>query len=268
MKAQVVLLFPSTKGNVSEKDIKEVEAKLDLFGIDHFRIADGEKPQKDYDAVIALGGDGTMLKASNLAYKKNKPILCINFGTLGYMSGLEKSELDMLSMLKSGFSTEKRMMLDMQVSRKGEIVAEATALNEALVARPADGDIACLSLKCDGAAVCDYRADGLIIATPTGSSAYAMSAGGPIIDTKLDAFVVCSICPHSLGARALVFSANSKLKVLDMSRFGGNLLISDGKTVCTLQNGDSVNVYKSDKVLELIKLKKDAFYETLYNKMS
>ncbi len=267
MTAKVVLLFPSIKGNVSEKDINEVEAKLDGFGIEHFRI--DEDIQREYDAVIALGGDGTMLKASSLAYTKNKPIMCINFGTLGYMSCLEKSELDMLSMLKSGFSTDQRMMLDMHVLRGDEIVAQSTALNEALVARPADGDIARIELKCDGATVCDYRADGLIISTPTGSSAYAMSAGGPIIDTKLDAFVVCSICPHSLGARALVFSANSRLEAIDMNRSeGGNLLISDGKTVCELKSGDRVIVTKSDKVLEMIKLKKDAFYETLYNKMS
>lgn len=268
MTIEKVLLYPSPKGNVSENDIKEIENKLDDFGISYCRYS--ENGYGDFDAIIALGGDGTMLNASRIAYKENKPIMSINFGTLGYMSCLEKSELDMLSKLKKGFETEKRMLISIKVIRKGEIIAESTALNEAVVTRRSDGDIANIELKCDGATVCDYRADGIIIATPTGSSAYAMSAGGPIIDTKLDAMCVCPICPHVLGARAMVFSPNSVLEAVDMNRSleNGNILLSDGKTVCELQNGDIVRVEKSKDTLELIKLKKDAFYETLYKKMS
>jgi NAD+ kinase len=131
----------------------------------------------------------------------------------------------MLSLLKTDFSTEKRMLLDIEVEHNGQIIARSTALNEAVVTRRYDGDIASIGLKCDGVTVCDYRADGLIIATPTGSSAYAMSAGGPIIDTKLDAFCVCPICPHSLGARALVFSPNSYLEAVNLNETAsGNML--------------------------------------------
>ncbi len=260
-----VLLFASPKGNVKESDIKNIEKKLHEFGIDSERYS--EDSAFDFDAVIALGGDGTMLKAASLAFRKNKPIMSINFGTLGYMSGLENSELDMLSSLKSGFCTERRMLLDIKVERAGSIIAEATALNEAVVSRSPDGDIASIELKCDGATVCAYRADGIIIATPTGSSAYAMSAGGPIIDTKLDAFCVCPICPHALGARAMVFSPNSLLEAVNNNPNDGNNLIVDGKTVCELKQGDIVRVSKSERTLEMIKLKKDAFYETLYNKM-
>ena len=103
-----VLLFPSPKGNVKENDISNIESKLDLFGIDHERYSEGI--EQSFDAIIALGGDGTMLNASRLAFRKNTPIMCINFGTLGYMSGLENGELDMLSALKSGFDTESRML--------------------------------------------------------------------------------------------------------------------------------------------------------------
>lgn len=268
MTIEKVLLFPSPKGNVTEQDISEVEKALDKFGIAHCRYNEGE--DCGFDAVIALGGDGTMLNASRIAYRKGKPIMSINFGTLGYMCGLEKSELDMLSMLKSGFDTEHRMLISVKAERNGRIIAEAEALNEAVVTRRADGDIAQVELKCDGAAVCDYRADGIIIATPTGSSAYAMSAGGPIIDTKLEAICVCPICPHILGVRAMVFSPNSVLEAVDRNRGAGNgnLLLVDGRTVCELENGDTVRVEKSKDTLELIKLKKDAFYETLYKKMS
>lgn len=260
-----VLLFFGEKG-VSENEICEVEAVLDSFGIAHERYSD--KADCRFDAVIALGGDGTMLKASRIAYKADKPIMSINFGTLGYMSCLEKSELHMLSALKSGVGTEQRMLISVKAERNGTVIAESTALNEAVIARQTGGDIASIELICDGADVCAYRADGVIIATPTGSSAYAMSAGGPIIDTKLDAFCVCPICPHALSARAMVFSANSALEVIDRSRSGGNLLLSDGRTVCSLEYGDKIKIARSEDSLKLIKLKKDAFYETLYRKMT
>ena len=261
-----VLLFPSPKGNVGDNEIKPIENRLDSLGIAYERYTDGN--DYDFDAILALGGDGTMLNASRLAFRKNKPIMCINFGTLGYMSGLENSELDMLSDLKDGFDTEKRMLLDIKVVRNDVIIAESTSLNEAVIARETDGEIAKIELICDGATVCAYRADGVIFATPTGSSAYAMSAGGPIIDTKLEAFCVCPICPHTLGARAMVFSPNSVLEALTHNQEDENILISDGRRVCSLTPNDRVVVSKSDRTLELIKLKKDAFYETLYNKMS
>ncbi len=260
-----VLLFPNPKGNVSENSIESIKSRLLEFGIES-EVYVGTVGE-NFDAVIALGGDGTMLKAASIAFRHNVPIMSINFGTLGYMSGLEISELDLLSSLKSGCETEGRMLLSIEVEREGEIIANATALNEAVVSRSADGGIAQIGLSCDSAAVCDYRADGVIIATPTGSSAYAMSAGGPIIDTKLDAFCVCPICPHAIGARAMVFSPNSLLEIVSKNE-SGNKLIADGKAVCELKKGDIVRVCKSERTLEIIKLKKDAFYETLYKKMS
>ena len=161
-----VLLFPSPKGNVGDNQIKPIENRLDSLGIAYERYS--EETDYDFDAILALGGDGTMLNASRLAFRKNKPIMCINFGTLGYMSGLENSELDMLSALKDGFKTEKRMLLDIKVIRNGNIIAESTALNEAVISRQTDGEIAKIELICDGATVCAYRADGVIFATPTG----------------------------------------------------------------------------------------------------
>ncbi len=263
MVERVLLFF--VENSVSENDIKEVEEALDLHGIGHVRCTDGCNGR--FDAIIALGGDGTMLRASKTAYREGTPIISINFGTLGYMCGLEKSEIHMLGALKHPFETEERMLIDVSVVRNGETVAEATALNEAVVARRTDGAIAGIEFCCDGTAVCAYRADGVIIATPTGSSGYSMSAGGPIIDTKLDAFCVCPVCPHELGARAMVFSANSVLEVIDRNRESGNLLLTDGKTVCDLVPNDRVIIKKSKSTLKLIKLKKDAFYETLYRKM-
>lgn len=265
MTVKKVLLFPSPKGNVKENEIKNIESKLAEVGIVAKRYSDSH--DSDFDAVIALGGDGTMLKASGIALEKEVPVMSINFGTLGYMSGLEISELHMLSALKDECNTEKRMLIDVKVIRNGKVISQKTALNEAVISRNVESGIALIGLKCDGSTVCDYRADGIIIATPTGSSAYAMSAGGPIIDTKLDAFCVCPICPHAIGARAMVFSPNSVLEAVNING-NGKKLICDGKTVSELYEGDIIRITKSEKSLEIIKLKKDAFYETLYNKMS
>lgn len=265
MTVEKVLIFPSPKGNVCENDVIEIENKLKSFGIESQRYS--ENGNGSFDAIIALGGDGTMLKAAKLAFEEKIPIMAINFGTLGYMSCLEKGEIDLLSALKSGFETESRMLIDVTVFRKEKEIAKGTALNEAVLARKVDGDIAEIELKSDGARVCDYRADGIIIATPTGSSAYCMSAGGPIIDTKLDAICVCPICPHVIGVRTMVFSPNSVLEAVNIGS-EGNVLLLDGKPLCKLEEGDAVKVERSEKSLELIKLKKDAFYETLYRKMS
>ncbi len=268
MVIEKVLLYTTPRANVSEEDISDLEARLDELSIGHSRL--GDASNFNFDAIIVPGGDGTMLRASRLAYEKSVPILSVNFGTLGYMSGLEKSELDLLSKLKGDFEIEKRMLISVSVIRNGEVIASSTALNEAVVSRQTDGDIAQIQLKCDGSKVFDYRADGIIIATPTGSSAYAMSAGGPIIDTKLDAICVCPICPHILGVRTMVFSPNSVLEAIDLNRSAdmGNLLLTDGMRICELENGDVIRVEKAVRSLELIKIKKDAFYETLYKKMS
>ena len=265
MTVKRVLLFPSAKsGVISEADIAEVERELDKNGIEHIRF--GEL-SGDYDAIISLGGDGTMLNACRLAFENGNPILSVNFGHLGYMSGLEKRELSAISALAEGFETESRMLISITVRRGGREIACVNALNEAVIARRADGDIASTALYCDGTAVCEYRGDGLIIATPTGSSAYCMSAGGPILDTKLEAFCVCPICPHSLGAKAMVFSANSVIEAVCRSERGGNdILLADGRAVTELLAGDTVTVTRSEKAIRLIRIKRDAFYETLYKK--
>ncbi len=265
MTVKKVLLFPSVKkGVIGDDDIAEVERELDKNGIEHIRF--GELGG-DYDAIISLGGDGTMLNACRLAFESGKPILSVNFGHLGYMSGLEKRELSALAALAEGFETESRMLINITVRRGGREIACVNALNEAVIARKTDGDIASTALYCGGTAVCDYRGDGLIIATPTGSSAYCMSAGGPILDTKLEAFCVCPICPHSLGAKALVFSANSVIDAVCRSeRAGNDMLLADGRTVTALENGDVVTITRSEKTISLIRIKKDAFYETLYKK--
>jgi len=260
-----VLIYPGARARVSEAQIQKVESALDGYGIKHGRVPDFPAGAQ---AVIALGGDGTMLDAAKIAVERGLPLLGINFGTLGYMTGLESGELELLAGLKAGPQTEKRMLIDIAVERAGAVEANFTALNEAVLIRRPESGLAKFELKCDGSTVCAYRADGLIVATPTGSSGYSMSAGGPIIDTKLDAFCVCPICPHALGSRAMVFSPNSLLSVKNLGRDGEVTLTADGRALAGLECGDSVVLKRSARVLELIKLKKDAFYDVLYKKMN
>ena len=265
MGIESVLIYPGARGRVSEAQIKKVEAALDSFGIAHGRVPEN---LPEAQAVIALGGDGTVLGAAKIAVERDIPLLGINFGTLGYMTGLESGELRLLAGLKDGPETEERMLIDISAEHEGEERVLFTALNEAVLLRRPESGLAKFELRCDGATVCAYRADGLIIATPTGSSAYSMSAGGPIIDTKLDAFCVCPICPHALGSRAMVFSPNSVLSVKNLSADGEVALTADGRALIALDEGDCVSVKRSAKVLKLLKLKKDAFYDVLYRKMN
>ena len=266
MKINSILIYPGARARVNESQIKAVESALDALYIKHSRVSDG---WNGADAVAALGGDGTMLDAAKLAVEHGVPLLGINYGTLGYMAGVESGELDLLAGLKEDIVTEPRMMIDVKVTREnGEVAAEAAALNEAALLRRPEAGLAICKLTCDEAPVFAYRADGLIIATPTGSSAYCLSAGGPIIDTKLDAFCVCPICPHTLSARAMVFSPNSMLAVNNYSPGGEVAVTADGKELALLEYGDVVTVKRSEKSLSMIKLKKDAFYDVLYKKMT
>ncbi len=276
-----VFLYPNMQKTHCARAVAGVTEKLRSLGMltvmsDNNRaILDADiylpeyKAFEESDIAVVLGGDGTMLSAAHIACETDTPLLGINLGTLGYMSELEISDIDLLDKLLGDVFYNGRMMLTVSACRKGEAVTEYTALNEAIISRGAVASMVGLSLNCDGALVNDYRADGLIISTPTGSSAYSMSAGGPIIDPKLDAFCVCPICSHSLaGSRALLFSPRSEIEVTPFSEKGGDIILTvDGRYSFPLEDGDSVIIKKSKKTTRFIKLKKDAFYTALKRKL-
>lgn len=286
MNINQVLLYPNMQKKACIEAISRVSEKLHTLGIstiiseDHTQQMSDNNIKADLylsereafevcDIAIVLGGDGTMLSAAHTACITNTPLLGINLGTLGYMSELEFAELDLLDRLKTNFDYADRMMIDIFVERKGAQVECFTALNEALISRGAVASMLGLNLTCDDTQVNRYRADGLIISTPTGSSAYCMSAGGPIIDTKLDAFCVCPICSHSLsGSRALIFSPHSVIVIKPFSEKCGDIVLTaDGRYSFPLNDGDSVIITKSIKKTRFIKLKKDAFYDALNRKL-
>ena len=219
------------------------------------------------DAAVVFGGDGTLLRYATEAAKAELPVIGVNSGTLGYLTELEQNEIPQLAALcDDGLRIEERMMLESSLD--GRIVDYA--LNEALISRGAAVRMLEFRLDCDGTAAATYRADGLILSTPTGSTAYAMSAGGPIVDPRLDAFTACPVCPHAFAAaRALVFSPESVLTATVTAAEAGDIQLScDGRAVAALQSGDCLTVRRAALRTRLIRSKRDAFYQTLYRKFN
>lgn len=218
------------------------------------------------DLVIAIGGDGVMLEAARRATPTNTAILGINMGRVGYMTELEMTELDLLDNVFEGdYYFDERAMLKVEIkSSKGQSRFSAFALNEAVIAKGATARIIDLSLSDNGQLVSEYRADGLVVATPTGSTAYSLSAGGPIIDPKLSCFCVTPICPHSLVARPLIFPDSAVLEVKNICAREKVLhLTVDGKATFDLFFNDTVVITKSSVKTKLLRIKNDDFYSKI-----
>lgn len=225
---------------------------------------------KACDAAIVFGGDGTVLSVAKRAAEADIPIIGVNFGHVGYITELEESEIDMLSRLATGdYRTEKRMMLDVSISKAGKQLFFSHAFNEAAITRGIVTRLADFSVSCDGDLVSNYRADGLIISTPTGSTAYSMAAGGPVIDPSVEVIAATPVCSHSLElARSLVFGPNSVIKVsIPSARRAEAVVTVDGRAYFRINDNElSVTITKSQKYVSLIRLKNLPFATTLFKK--
>lgn len=219
------------------------------------------------DIVIAVGGDGTIIHSAKHAVVYDKPLLGINVGRLGFMAGLEMYELDLLKKLIDGtYKTEERMMLRC-IHYSGEDMHEYTALNDVVVSNGALSRIIDLDIMCQGKNIVSYRADGIILSTPTGSTAYALSAGGPIIEPSLNSIIMTPICPHSLVARPVIFSDEKTISVKGAALNRHPIYITiDGEEGARLEDGDVIEVKKSTQLVKLINLNEKSFYEVLNEK--
>lgn len=229
-----------------------------------------EKLYDEADLVIVLGGDGTILDCAKKMAKRGKPILGINLGHLGYMAELEMDELSSLDKIIDGdFALDERDMIDVEVFDKyGNSKYQSYALNDAVISNGSVSKIINLELYAENNLVTSYRADGLIISTPTGSTAYAMSAGGSIADPKVKCMLVTPICPHSFIARQLLFSDETLLKIKNVSVREKSLMLTlDGKSNCELFKDDEIRITKSDFTVKLVRLKDYSFYSILSQKM-
>lgn len=221
------------------------------------------------DLALALGGDGTILHVAKRAAVCDRPVLGVNCGRLGFMAGLEADELSQLSALITGdYVVEERMMLAVQLHTP-DGVQGYTSLNEAVVSRGAASRLIELQVANDGMPVMAMRADGVIVATPTGSTAYSLSAGGPIVDPAVKGLLVTPICPHSLQSRSTVFGEQAQLTL----RVGGApgaqaLLTIDGEAGLPVSPQDEVTVARAPLSVRLIRIKRESFYKVLTEKLT
>ncbi len=224
----------------------------------------------DAQLVLTLGGDGTLLKAASYASQYNVPLLGINLGHLGFLAEMESNEITLLpQILDNSYECTERMMLSVSVLRGSRCVSEVVALNDAVI-RGGIGKPAHIVIADTDSDLLEYFCDGFIVATPTGSTAYSMSAGGPILEPRSDAIVVTPICPHTLGSRSVVFGAAQQLiyvKVANADRIHA-LLECDGRKIYTLNDGDVVCISRHSTPLRLVKLKNKSFYKVLNEKIS
>ena len=224
----------------------------------------------DSDLVVVLGGDGTLLSAARLLDGRDVPVLGINHGGLGFLTAVPLEELygDLARVLAGEYSSESRMMLDASIVRAGESVARHQALNDVVINKGTPARIIEVEARVDGRYVSTFRADGLIISTPTGSTAYNMSAGGPIVHPDLDAILLTPICSHTLTNRPIVLPANVGVVVTHRSPDDESVFATvDGQVGVGMKNSDALDVRMSERRLRLIAPVGKSYFDVLRGKL-
>ena len=233
-----------------------------------FSRLDRELPNADL--VICFGGDGTILHMAKTATRRGIPILGVNIGTMGFMAELESTELDMLSRLAADdYMLDSRMMLDVTVQRDRDIIFHDICLNDAVITKGAVARIVHLAVQCDGVQVLACGGDGIIISTPTGSTGYNLSAGGPIVEPEADNIIITPICAHDVGSRCIVTSGKRVITTQLIQNARRNAFLSvDGGKALRLNMGDIATVKKSHLTTKLVRLKDRSFFDVVNSKFN
>jgi len=221
------------------------------------------------DILICFGGDGTILHAAKDASIHKVPILGVNMGSVGFMAELEHGELSSLSKITAGkYTVEERMMLDVKVKRDGRVLYEDLALNDAVVTKGAVARIVDLSVYGDGVQISNFGGDGVIVSTPTGSTAYSMAAGGPIVEPSAESIIITPICAHALQAKSFVLGRDRKVEVRTDRHSRKSVYLSvDGGKAFKLSGGDQVCVQRSEIMTRLVRLTGKSFYTIVSEKL-
>jgi NAD+ kinase len=225
-------------------------------------------PAVTYDLVVVLGGDGTLLAAARTLLP-GIPILGVNLGNLGFLTEINRGELypAMVEVLEGRFSIEERSLFDVELRRQGGSPSRFRVLNDAVITKSALARIIELTLQVDGHLIARFRADGLIISTPTGSTAYNLSAGGPIVNPLLPVAVLTPICPHALSMRPIVVPDGAPIEVTLETRREEVYLTLDGQEGTSLSYGDTVSLTRGAATVRLAKVSGRRFYESLRGKL-
>lgn len=248
-----VYMLSENKVKFSHRDVTYLQSYEELFSV--------------ADAAVTVGGDGTIIHSARYAAKMSKPILGVNMGRIGYVAELEPSEISMLKELASGnFSIMNRMLLGVEVLHADGSAEEYIAVNDSVISRGALSRMTELEVCAGSEQILCYRADGLLFSTPTGSTAYALSAGGPVIDPALSLIELTPVCPHSLTARTVLFTDDTVLEV--KSRNGDTAYLTvDGQISVALDFSDKVKIFRSEYTLSMITMKEKNFYKLAGEKL-
>ena len=228
-----------------------------------------EEIVKDSDVTITVGGDGTIIHNAKFAATYGKPLIGVNMGRIGFVAGLEYFEISELKkLITNDFKIQHRMLLDVVLERENGEKEQFLAINEAAVTRDILKPIIDISVSLNSERIITYRADGMIFATPTGSTAYSFSSGGPVVEPDMECILLTPICPHALSSRQVVFRDDAVLTAsIDNADDTHGYLVIDGQTNVALQKGDKVIIKKSILHLDLIILKEKNFYTLLNEKL-
>ena len=279
----IISVFPNLTNNGVEELSRNVFSELsqlstniyvsgemsNIFADSGVLFDDADKIMKICDVAIAIGGDGTTLSIAKKAAEYKKPVLGINAGRLGFMSGLEQDELDLLKNVVTGdYEIDERLMLKAEIVKNGEVISTHKCLNDFVISRGNFARLIDINITCSGRNVSNMRADGVIISTPTGSTAYSMAAGGPVVSPEAECILATPICPHSLMDRSIIFSSDKELVIrAHNDKMNYPVLTADGEKAIKLDFDSEVRVKVSDTKAKLIKLKPENFYEILNKKI-
>jgi NAD+ kinase len=242
-----------------------IEAYLpDTICSPNFKTAPEDELYRLADIIITIGGDGTIIRYAKRAALDNKPVLGINAGRMGYLANIEQNELSLITKLKTQeYFVEERMMLKVEVFENGQKINEYSALNDAVITSGFISRIIDISATVGRDSI-SYLADGLIVSTPTGSTAYSMSAGGPIIDPLTENICITPICSHSLSAKPILLGANNKIVLKSFSKKRAEIYLTvDGRKVINVKPFTEIKITKSENTVKLIRLNNRSFYKTL-----
>ncbi len=268
-----VLIVYKNHDERAEKLARDVSAYLQSRGVENRRLcygdADFDRTLK-WDLAVSLGGDGTFLYTARLLLELNVPILPIHMGTFGYITEISGNEWTsaLPRCLDGDYKISRRSVLQAVVYRNDEEVARHIGVNDAVVSCGMISRMIHLVLEVDGRVLADFRGDGLILATPTGSTAYSMAAGGPILHPEMEAMILTPICPFSLNYRPIVLGKNEKIAVkVGENRQKSLLLTIDGQVVTPLQPGDRIVSVPTDKFVPVITSRRRSFLDVVQTKL-
>ena len=241
----------------------EVDRTYDLPKDLRFSRLDRELPTASM--VICFGGDGTILHMAKAATRSGVPVLGVNIGTMGFMAELEASELQELSRIATGdYRIDERMMLDVTVHRDRDIIFHDICLNDAAITKGAVARIVHLKVDCDGIQALECGGDGVIVATPTGSTAYSLSAGGPIVEPEANGILITPVCAHDVASRCIVVSDKRTVSVTMTQNARRNAYLSvDGGRTLRMNMGDVATIRKSNLCTKLVRLKDRSFFDVV-----